>query len=170
MCLCVWQRIIYARLSMWHYKLSTIVSLMHTVLFLFWSDIDECSTQRGLCRNGQCVNTVGTFLCVCNDGYELTLDGRMCAGTELKLSIFFWIWSVLHVLHYLSHVFPLQISMNVQWIQAHVALALVWIWTALTGVSAHLATISTRKPVKVLQHRATHFCIIVNKDQKSKLE
>lgn len=35
-----------------------------------------------MCRNGQCVNTIGTYLCVCHDGYELTLDGRLCAGRE----------------------------------------------------------------------------------------
>lgn len=46
------------------------------------SDVDECAVQRGLCRNGQCLNVVGTFLCVCNDGYELTADGRLCAGKE----------------------------------------------------------------------------------------
>lgn len=44
------------------------------------TDVDECSTQRGLCRNGNCRNIVGSFLCVCNDGYELTLDGRVCTG------------------------------------------------------------------------------------------
>lgn len=58
-------------------------------MFVRWSDIDECSTQRGVCRNGQCVNTVGTFLCVCNDGYELSLDGRLCSGKELPLLIFY---------------------------------------------------------------------------------
>lgn len=57
--------------------------------------------------------------------------------------------------------------MNVQWIQAHVVQERVWIWTALTGVSAHLATISTRKPVKVQQTKASPFCIIVNRQVKT---
>lgn len=35
------------------------------------------------------MNTVGTFLCVCNDGYELTLDGRLCTGKELPIFIFY---------------------------------------------------------------------------------
>lgn len=48
------------------------------------SDTDECLTQRGLCRNGKCQNTVGSFLCECNDGYELSLDGRVCAGKQLR--------------------------------------------------------------------------------------
>lgn len=59
-----------------------------------WSDVDECSIQRGLCRNGQCINTVGTFQCVCNEGFELTLDGRLCAGKEQPFLIFFWLWYV----------------------------------------------------------------------------
>lgn len=60
-----------------------------------------------------------------------------------------------------------QILMNAQWIQAHVVQERVWIWTALTGVSAHLATISTRKPVKVQQTKASPFCIIVNRQVKT---
>lgn len=32
------------------------------------------------------MNTVGTFQCVCNDGYELTLDGRICTGKEQLVS------------------------------------------------------------------------------------
>lgn len=60
-----------------------------------------------------------------------------------------------------------QILMNAQWIQAHVVQERVWIWTALTGVSAHLATISTRKPVKVQQTNTSPFCIIVNRQVKA---
>lgn len=65
-----------------------------TVVLVCSSDVDECSIQRGLCRNGQCVNTVGTFLCVCDDGYELALDGRVCAGKELLFLMFVKIESV----------------------------------------------------------------------------
>lgn len=49
-------------------------------LVVFSSDMDECATQRGLCRYGKCVNSPGSFWCVCNDGYELALDGRVCTG------------------------------------------------------------------------------------------
>lgn len=57
----------------------------------------------------------------------------------------------MNVLQYVPCVFLFfsQILMNVQWIQAHVVQELVWIWLALTGASAHLATISMRKLVKV---------------------
>ncbi|KAH0619971.1 hypothetical protein JD844_014452 [Phrynosoma platyrhinos] len=42
-------------------------------------DIDECASGNGnLCRNGRCINTVGSFQCLCNDGYEMPVDGRVC--------------------------------------------------------------------------------------------
>lgn len=48
---------------------------------LFLLDVDECASGNGmLCRNGQCVNTIGSFQCLCNDGYEVALDGRTCVG------------------------------------------------------------------------------------------
>lgn len=56
--------------------------MWYIVLPVRSSDIDECATQRALCRNGQCVNTIGTFRCMCHDGFELSLDGRMCTGRE----------------------------------------------------------------------------------------
>ncbi|XP_016407728.1 fibrillin-2-like, partial [Sinocyclocheilus rhinocerous] len=41
-------------------------------------DTDECASLRGLCRNGNCINSVGSFVCVCLDGYKLSPDGWMC--------------------------------------------------------------------------------------------
>ncbi|CAI5446030.1 unnamed protein product [Caenorhabditis angaria] len=40
-------------------------------------DIDECSLE-GMCdsANSACVNTIGAFKCVCNEGFEL--DGHVC--------------------------------------------------------------------------------------------
>ena len=43
------------------------------------TDIDECN-QRGVCRNGRCINTEGSFRCECNEGFVLTPDGRYCTG------------------------------------------------------------------------------------------
>uniref|UniRef100_A0A3Q2W6Y8 Fibrillin 2b n=1 Tax=Haplochromis burtoni TaxID=8153 RepID=A0A3Q2W6Y8_HAPBU len=31
-----------------------------------------------MCRNGRCVNTEGSFQCICNAGFELTPDGKNC--------------------------------------------------------------------------------------------
>lgn len=64
----------------------------NTVLVVLWSflgfnysvkqyssDIDECS-QPGVCRNGRCVNTRGSFQCQCNPGFTLSKDGSYCTG------------------------------------------------------------------------------------------
>lgn len=50
-------------------------------LFSLLADVDECATGNGnLCRNGQCINTVGSFQCQCHEGYEVAPDGRTCMG------------------------------------------------------------------------------------------
>ena len=49
-------------------------------------DVNECSTQRNLCTNGQCVNTEGSFYCVCRDGSELTPDRTQCLGKKCRVS------------------------------------------------------------------------------------
>lgn len=45
------------------------------------TDVDECSSFFGqVCRNGRCFNEIGSFKCLCNEGYELTPDGKNCIG------------------------------------------------------------------------------------------
>ncbi|TNM88020.1 hypothetical protein fugu_006241 [Takifugu bimaculatus] len=46
-------------------------------------DIDECSALQGqVCRNGQCINGLGSFQCLCHEGYENTPDGKNCIDTR----------------------------------------------------------------------------------------
>lgn len=33
-----------------------------------------------MCRNGQCINGLGSFQCLCHEGYENTPDGKNCVG------------------------------------------------------------------------------------------
>lgn len=48
------------------------------------SDIDECHLfplgQPGRLCIHQCVNTPGSFHCICPPGYSLASDGRSCTG------------------------------------------------------------------------------------------
>lgn len=46
------------------------------------TDIDECIVNGVMCRNGRCVNTGGSFQCICNAGFELTPDGKNCIGND----------------------------------------------------------------------------------------
>ncbi|CAB3384639.1 Hypothetical predicted protein [Cloeon dipterum] len=57
------------------------------------TDIDECSTLPDLCRNGQCVNTLGSYRCICNKGYKLDgssntrcVDINECDNNPCKFS------------------------------------------------------------------------------------
>ena len=34
-------------------------------------DINECSEMNQMCENGRCSNTFGSYMCTCNDGFEL---------------------------------------------------------------------------------------------------
>lgn len=47
-----------------------------TGVFLL-SDINECARDGGNCSHS-CVNTLGSYTCVCNPGYELGMDERTC--------------------------------------------------------------------------------------------
>lgn len=50
---------------------------------LFFSDIDECSTERNPCdENAECSNTAGSYSCACKAGF--TRDGKTCQGSFLK--------------------------------------------------------------------------------------
>lgn len=52
------------------------------MIFLFgWlSDIDECLQNGRICNNGRCINTDGSFHCVCNAGFQVAADGKNCEG------------------------------------------------------------------------------------------
>ena len=42
-------------------------------------DINECDTSNGGCDT-TCTNTVGSYYCSCNTGYELDNDQHTCNG------------------------------------------------------------------------------------------
>uniref|UniRef100_A0A5F8H1B1 Fibrillin 3 n=1 Tax=Monodelphis domestica TaxID=13616 RepID=A0A5F8H1B1_MONDO len=46
------------------------------------SDENECRTQPGLCSNGRCVNTVGSYHCDCNEGFQASPTGTECLDTR----------------------------------------------------------------------------------------
>ena len=46
-----------------------------------FTDIDECETMTDDCdENADCINTEGSFECVCQPGY--TGDGKDCEGMD----------------------------------------------------------------------------------------
>lgn len=47
---------------------------------LFDSDINECTKYPGICVNGQCLNTMGSYRCVCERGYKADALTGQCVG------------------------------------------------------------------------------------------
>ncbi|KAK1805712.1 hypothetical protein P4O66_001976 [Electrophorus voltai] len=52
------------------------------MLLLVSSDIKECHVLPNLCKNGQCINTVGSFHCRCNVGYTTDFSGTSCVDLD----------------------------------------------------------------------------------------
>jgi len=45
------------------------------------SDVDECAESRQVCMQGRCKNTVGSFVCDCENGFSV--QNGSCTGTLL---------------------------------------------------------------------------------------
>lgn len=45
------------------------------------ADIDECVQNQSLCHNGACINTDGSFLCLCKIGFVLNPEEHTCIGS-----------------------------------------------------------------------------------------
>lgn len=48
------------------------------------ADVDECANLNGGCEQ-ICNNTLGSFECACQDGYDLTEDGMTCILGKLRI-------------------------------------------------------------------------------------
>lgn len=56
--------------------------------FSFFVDINECKVFPGMCMNGKCRNTIGSFKCRCNSGFALDMEERNCTGKSCIFSGF----------------------------------------------------------------------------------
>ncbi|XP_006007076.2 fibrillin-2 [Latimeria chalumnae] len=45
-------------------------------------DIDECRVMPNLCKNGKCINTMGSFRCLCKIGYTTDITGSACIDLD----------------------------------------------------------------------------------------
>ena len=63
------------------------------IVFILISDKDECTLEPDNCGQN-CSNTIGSYLCSCIDGYQLSIaDQRSCDG-EQKFNNYSYDWSV----------------------------------------------------------------------------
>jgi len=63
-----------------HNECNEVEFVIHNVVILLVEiDHNECN-EGGVCSHGQCVNTDGSFKCLCDTGFILSSSGKECAG------------------------------------------------------------------------------------------
>ena len=60
---------------------------MNINVFVHCIDINECSEGTAGCAH-ICTNTIGSYVCSCDQGYRLESDGRTCNGKS-KFNTFY---------------------------------------------------------------------------------
>ena len=75
----------------WNRRKKSNLKLKDDIFNIFCTDIDECKVMPNLCRNGQCINTMGSFRCFCKVGYTTDISGTSCIGKiqHLNPQLFF---------------------------------------------------------------------------------
>lgn len=59
---------------------------LQTLMSSFPADIDECAETSDSClEKFQCVNTEGSFACICNNGFFLSSDNTTCCKLNPEL-------------------------------------------------------------------------------------
>lgn len=47
---------------------------------LFIADRNECLEIPNVCSHGECIDTQGSYRCLCHNGFKATADLTMCMG------------------------------------------------------------------------------------------
>lgn len=60
--------------------------LFFVVVFVFFVllDKDECAVRKGGCQH-TCINTIGSYMCACHNGYTLHENKHDCKEGKLHL-------------------------------------------------------------------------------------
>ena len=111
---------------------------MYVLHSMICSDVNECNTANGGC-NQICTNTIGSFLCSCNTGYELDSDQRTCVGEFMAhtlFSILLIVYDILVIQGSVMISFSHQIPTSV--------------WAVMVGVPRPVATLQAAITVSVM--------------------
>lgn len=59
------------------------------MLFIWFSDIDECGLNETICGpHGFCENRLGSYRCLCDQGYQESRDGHSCVGKCVSFGVY----------------------------------------------------------------------------------
>ena len=67
-------------------------------LFILISDIDECAAAKNACplKNTYCLNTVGSFKCLCSPGYSPVYNDTQLSSCRGRTVIFIILLPLIH--------------------------------------------------------------------------
>ena len=51
---------------------------------IFIPAVNECDMIAGVCENGKCMDTKKSYMCMCNPGFKLSMDGKKCTGKPVS--------------------------------------------------------------------------------------
>ena len=54
---------------------------------IFIPAVNECDMIAGVCENGKCMDTKKSYMCMCNPGFKLSMDGKKCTGKSSVILI-----------------------------------------------------------------------------------
>ena len=84
--------------------MTSVCSLkLSLLIFSIFSDVNECTRFLHNCTQ-ICINTIGSFNCSCQNGFNLQNDSRSCVGKKASLSFSILLRSCLKlILHIVFH-------------------------------------------------------------------
>ena len=74
--ICWWKTCWLAVVSS-QFILTSVLQDMHIII-----DTNECAMMNGNCSQ-MCFNTIGSYVCSCNNGYQLGTNNRTCDGMSI---------------------------------------------------------------------------------------
>ena len=72
--------------------------------------VNECSDGTHNCSQ-LCINTIGSFTCKCDDGYELDFDDVTCNGMY-KMFIYLQLYIICLMINVIEHCLELVVSQS----------------------------------------------------------
>ena len=75
--------------------------------YFHYLDINECKTNNGGCQHS-CSNTVGSYSCTCNGGYELHSDEETCDGKKNEIIIIIHVYTLVRKTLELCYLYIMQ--------------------------------------------------------------
>ena len=62
--------------------IAMVLLVVVIIVYILYLENDKCATSTDDCEH-DCINTEGSFYCICDNGYRLNADNATCDGMSL---------------------------------------------------------------------------------------